>query len=833
MTNDILVLVILIAVGVLGGATLLIVKALLHAQQRRIYEHDIFSITIPQFAEGDGNDKRSSVKERLSHVENLFASLASLPSQRGFRAYFYGRSDHFSLEMVVHEGAIRFYAALPSRMSQFFIQQVQSVYPHAYFEHVIDYNIFQPQGAVLGGYLVQRRNFVYPIKTFMSFEHDPLEAVMSALSKIPSDNGAAIQLILRSAPRSWHKVSRNVISEVYKGVSLDQAVKHNQSAATGLSKLASVLQGMFGIFGASFSSQKKPDMPSPRQLQGPSPKDQLAIKSIEEKNTKGGFEVNIRIIAAAQDVHRAETHLGNIMNAFGQYSIYESGNAFKPYYAGRQEKIIQEFIYRYFEPRASMLLNAEEVNSIFHLPEAIQSPHIAWLKAKKAPPPDVLPDEGIIIGRSVYREQTIDVRIKDADRRRHMYIVGQTGTGKSVYMRNLAIQDIQRGKGICVIDPHGDLIEAILSTIPDERAKDVIVFDPSDTDRPLALNMLEFHTVEQKSFVVNEMINIFDKLYDLKQTGGPMFEQYMRNTMLLMMEDPNSGSTLLEIPKVLADDKFRKYKLSKATNPVVKDFWEKEAQKAGGDASLANMVPYITSKLNQFITNDIMRPIISQQYSSFNFREVMDSQKILLINLSKGRIGDMNSALLGMVIVGKILMAALSRVDIDEDQRKDFYLYIDEFQNFVTDSIAIILSEARKYKLNLIMAHQYINQLIKNTNTSVRDAVFGNVGTMIAFRIGVDDAEVLKQQFAPVFNAFDLINIEKYNFYIRMLIDNQNPPPFSCVSIPAPLGDPKRAHMLREMSRMTYGRSRQEVEHEILERTKIAYPAATPLPPIA
>lgn len=835
MISELTLALLLLAALSLGGITLFILKQILHRSQARQYEQDILFITIPQFSGTDpGREQQVPARERLAHVETLFATLASLHAQRGLRSYLYGRTDHFALEMVAQNGTISFYAALPKGMSQFFIQQVQAVYPHAYFEPVVDYNIFQPQGAILGGYLVQRRSFVFPIKTYMSLEHDPLEAITAALSKIPTNGGAAVQLILRSAHKSWHSVSRKIISEAYKGTPLDQALKHNQTITTGFSYVTKIFSMLFSIFGATFTAQqKKSDMHPLREPQGLSPKDQPGIKSIEEKNAKGGFDVNLRVVVAAPNAQLAEQHLANIMNAFGQYSIYEYGNAFKPLYVGSQEKTIQNFIYRHFEPRAAMLLNSEEITSIFHLPQGLMTPHINWLKAKKAPPPVDMPTEGILIGRSVYRNESIDVRIKDADRRRHMYIIGQTGVGKSVLMQSMAIQDIQRGKGVCVIDPHGDLIDTILSTIPDERANDVIVFDPADTDRPLALNMLEFHTPEQKTFVVNEMINIFDKLYDLKTTGGPMFEQYMRNTMLLMMEDPSSGSTLLEIPKVLADDKFRKFKLSKATNPVVRDFWEKEAQKAGGDASLANMVPYITSKLNQFITNDIMRPIISQQKSSFNFRQVMDEQKILLINLSKGRIGETNSALLGMVIVGKILMGALSRVDIPEESRKDFYLYVDEFQNFVTESIAIILSEARKYKLNLTMAHQYINQLVKNNNTSVRDAVFGNVGTMVAFRVGPDDAEALKNQFAPVFDAFDLINIDKYNCYVRLLVDNQNPPPFSCAPIKPAGGDPKRAHLLRERSRNTYGRPREIVEQEILERTKIAYPAPTPLPPIA
>jgi len=432
-----------------------------------------------------------------------------------------------------------------------------------------------------------------------------------------------------------------------------------------------------------------------------------------------------------------------------------------------------------------------------------------------------MPAEGVLLGQNSFRNVLTPVRIAKDDRQRHMYIIGKSGTGKSVLQANLIIQDINNGEGVCVIDPHGDLVDSVMEHIPAERADDVILFDPGDMERPISLNMLEFTNPEQKTFVINEMITIFDKLYDLKATGGPMFEQYMRNAMLLMMEDVESGSTLLEVPKVMADASFRKYKLSKCVNPVVKDFWEKEAEKAGGEAALANMVPYITSKLTPFVSSDLMRPIISQQKSSFNFRELMDNRKVLLIKLAKGKIGDMSANLLGMIVVGKLLMAALSRVDLPSEERKDFYLYIDEFQNFITDSIAIILSEARKYKLCLTVAHQYIGQLVKGNDTRIRDAVFGNVGTMVAFRIGPDDAEMVAKQFAPVFNEYDLINVPRYNAYVKLLIDNQNSRAFNFAPYAPVSGDKAMVEKIRQLSRLKYGRDRAQVDAEILARMRL------------
>jgi len=374
------------------------------------------------------------------------------------------------------------------------------------------------------------------------------------------------------------------------------------------------------------------------------------------------------------------------------------------------------------------------------------------------------------------------------------------------------------------MDPHGDLARKALSFVPKERAEDVIYFNPADADRPMGLNMLEYDESrpEQKTFVVNEMLKIFDKLYDLKSTGGPMFEQYMRNAMILVMDHPESGSTLLEIPRVLTDEKFRTMKLRYCKTEVVRNFWIKEAQKAGGEASLANMVPYITSKLTPFITNDLVRPIIGQQKSAFNVREVMDSQKILLLDLSKGKLGDLNAYLIGMVMVGKIVGAALGRTDIPEDERKDFYLYIDEFQNFITDSMAVILSEARKYALDLIIAHQFIGQLDQGGDTSVKDAVFGNVGSMFIGRIGPDDAEFLEKEMAPTFSAFDLVNVEAYTWNTKILIDNGTTKPFNMNANPPTEGDETLVDAIRQLSRLKYGRDADIVNAEISQRMKAA-----------
>ena len=503
-------------------------------------------------------------------------------------------------------------------------------------------------------------------------------------------------------------------------------------------------------------------------------------------------------------------------NAFTQFE-YTGVNSLRVKKRMKNSTIAFDYIFRNFDDDHSLLLSTEEVASIFHFPISVtETPKIKWLKAGIAAPPINIPKEGLILGYNDYRGVKTDIRVTDNDRRRHMYIVGQTGTGKSNFIEAMAKWDAKQGHGFCFIDPHGDAIESILECIPRERADDVILFDPSDIERPIGLNMLEFDPKhpEQKTFVINEMIGIFDQLYDLKATGGPMFEQYMRNAMLLIMEHPESGSTLMEISRVLADEEFRRMKLSHCANPIVRDFWTKEAEKAGGEAALANMVPYITSKLTTFISNDIMRPIISQQVSGIDFREIMDGGKILLVNLSKGKIGEINARLLGMVIVGKILMSALSRVDTPEEERKDFYLYMDEFQNVTTNSIAQILSEARKYRLNLVIAHQFIAQL----KEEISKAVFGNVGSMVALRVGPEDAEFLEKQFAPVFTKHDLMSIDNYQCIVRLLMNSELTKPFNIKTLRSASGDREIAQAFKELSRLRYGRDATIVNREILGR---------------
>lgn len=790
--------------------------------RNRFLDYVVFLVRLPKEKPKDQEKDLSvqQLREEIARGETIFSAIGGLRAQKGIWYWLIGRSDQFSMEIVASKKQIAFYVAVPRKNARYIEQQIQAHYPEAMMEVVPDYNIFGEKSIVKASYVQTKRSFVYPIKTYNKLETDALSSLINVMSQLNETESIAVQYLVRSSTKKWHRKITKIFRLIRKGKPLHEAMK-----ITGTFQVLYFFIDFFSVVFMSKSREKEKMQNNSMMRQNQM--DEVILKNLEEKNGKAGLDTNIRIVVSGDLEDRVDLLLSNTVSSFSQCNYYEYGNQFSNDRRTRP-KLIEDFIYRRFDEKISSILNTEELSTIFHLPlKWLETPNIMWLTAKYAPAPTNIPAEGIMLGYNVYRGQKKEIRFKRDDRRRHTYIIGKSGVGKSVMISNMAIQDVLNGEGVCIIDPHGDLVQDVLERIPAERAEDVIYFSPADIERPLALNLLEFDPKypEQKTFAINEMIKIFDKLYDLKATGGPIFEQYIRNAMLLIMSDPDSGSTLMEIPKVLSDPDFRRMKLERCKDPTVVDFWRKEAEKAGGDAALANVVPYITSKLTSFISNDMMRPIIGQQNSSFNFREIMDKQKILLVNLPKGQIGEMNAYLLGMIIVGRILVSALSRTDMPKEQRKDFYLYIDEFQNFTTDSISAILSEARKYGLNLIIAHQYIGQLVKNNDTQIKDAVFGNVGTLVSFKIGSEDADDIEKEMAPVFNQFDLLNIDAYNAYVKLLVDNSATRPFS-IKTPWPLPGVRRedlASKIKTLSRLKYGQDRNIIEAEIMRRARSTF----------
>lgn len=746
-----------------------------------------------------GEPEKHDPKEIMLGMEQLYAAFAAIKTD-------FWHEMRYGVPHIVFEAALPhigqeviFYAAIPRMYAQFMTNQIHSLYPSAKIDQVEDYNIFHPTGVSAGSILSQGKHQVLSLRGYAEFGKDPLEIITGAFSKLKhTGDGAAVQIVITPTRHPQYKAGKEVAQRIRGGASLKSALV---SAGDGFGKIVS-------------GSRVQPSSDGKQQAG-----DEELARHIEEKASHPAFDVNIRLVASAAAPQEADTILRGLEAAFAQFGS-PHGNEFKfrRVSGSELETMLYQFSFRMFSERHAMYLSTRELATLFHFPYAgFSQPNVLYLKSREAPPPVELPASGLCIGSSVFRGAQHNVFITDDDRRRHMYVIGQTGTGKSTLLKEMARQDIEAGRGVCFIDPHGQDVEALLAAVPDHRAGDVIYFNPGDIDRPMGLNFLEYDTrfPEQKSLIVNELLDIFNKLYNMSVAGGPMFEQYFRNATMLVMEDPSSGNTLLEVERVMVDKAFRDYKLSRSANIVVNTFWQKIAEKAGGEASLQNMVPYITSKFDTFLASDIMRPIIAQEKSSFSFRSAMDEGKILLINLSKGRLGELNSALLGLIIVGRILIAALSRVDIaDESKRRDFYLYIDEFQNVTTKSIATILSEARKYRLNLIIAHQFLGQLEED----IRKAVFGNVGTMVAFRIGTEDGEFMERQFSPVFSARDLMNIDNRNAYVRLLIHGQTSRPFNIKMFSPKAVDMGKVERIKELSRMRYGRPRTEVEAEIQSR---------------
>lgn len=746
---------------------------------------------------------QQQLQELIARMENVFATFGSLKPQEGVGAWFSGRSDHVSCEIVIDQEKILFYVVTPQKWQAFFEEQIHAQFPFASIDEVLDYNIFSPTGVILATHLVLRRSSAFALKTYKKLDSDPMNALTNALAKVEAGDGACIQMLLRPVDGSWRKYGVRIASQMQQGKKLSDV------------ETGSVWGEVWKVIKSLGAGTKDPNKPD--KTYSLSPLEQEMVKGIEEKAAKAGLETCMRVIVSGKTPDKAQRYMNDILGAFGQFNVYEYGNSLKKEMPRFQSGIIHDVIFRQFSESHKMVLNTEELASIFHFPlPSTETPKIAWLMSRKAVPPSNIPTEGILLGTAKYRNHSYDIRMKPADRRRHSYIIGKSGSGKTEFMKGLIRQDIEAGRGVCLIDPHGDFAEEVLALVPKERAEDVIFIDPADYDRPMGLNMLEFDPryPQMKTFVINEMLKIFDKLYDLKATGGPMFETYMRNAILLLMDHPESGNTLMDIPRVLADEDYRNMKLSHCTSVEVHDFWTKEALKAGGEASLQNMVPYITSKLASFIYNDYMRPVVGQEKSAFNMYDAMNEQKIILMKLSKGKVGDLNAYLLGMIMVGKILDGALKRGDMDAKDRKDFYLYIDEFQNFLTDSISVILSEARKYGLNLIIAHQFIGQLTgSGGDTKIRDSIFGNVGSMFAFRVGSDDAEFLEKEFAPVFSAYDLVNVEAFTCNAKILIDNTASRPFNFgprYYPPKPTNE--LTTLMKELSRRKYGVPRAMVE---------------------
>lgn len=725
---------------------------------------------------------------KIDAAEQMFSSLASI--RKSGRLSFLRRQPHVSFEIVGMPSDIRFYVHVSKKLQDLVEKQINGAYPDAEIvvvdeqaakqrkENLIgnEYNIFEEGGKVAFTSLRLKGVDYQPIKVYKDLPVDPLSSITSVLAKMTEGEGAALQVLVSPADGNWKKAGRSYLTKTKKAEANPETAKYAAD---------------------------------PKELE-----------AIENKISKPGFNVVIRIVVSSSSKEAAQAHLNNIVSTFSQF---DGINSFKKNKHRFKSLFITDFIYRYLPIRnQTSVFSSEELATIFHFPnKSVSTPNIYWMSAKRAPAPAHVPDKGLYMGKSTYRGLSRPVHMSLDDRRRHMYIIGKTGTGKSEFLKDMIMQDIRGKQGLAVIDPHGDLIEDILPMIPPERAEDVVLFDPSDTKRPMGFNMLEAQTEEQKHFVVTSIIGLMYKLFDPNKTGiiGPRFEHAIRNAMLTVMYE--EGSTFVEVVRVLTDSAYVQELLPKVQDPIVRRYWTDQIAQTS-DFHKSEVLDYIVSKFGRFVTNKMIRNIIGQSESAFNFRKVMDEGKILLVNLSKGKIGEENSSFLGLVLVPKILVAAMSRQDMPKDQRRDFFLYVDEFQNFATPDFAQILSEARKYRLNLIVANQFIGQM----EEEVKNAIFGNVGSLVSFRVGVTDANYLQHEFQPTFTEADLINVERFNVYIKTIVNGEPVSPFSMdltrdLSREQEAANPRVSELVRELSRLKYGRDAAVVEAEIAQRARL------------
>ncbi len=760
----------------------------------------LFEVSLPEEEEEEGKQPKE-LKVLISKMEQFYAGMLSISSQD------LSDDNCFSIEIANANGSPEtiFYVSVPTYRASLFQKQMLSVFPDAKIRETSDdFNIFNEGGVSLGSYATSGSKPIFPLKTYEDFDYDPLNVILNAFSKIKREGeGASLQVIFKPAGNGYAQRYKMALEEIHNGIPVKRATALPETVAGHV----------FDIAKDIFYSDKKREADKKKHV------DDIAVEQIKKKLESQIVEINIRVMASGASQKDAETVLHEVESAFNQFNNAQGNHlVWKHVEGSKLFELEKDFTFRIFSPDLKIPLNIRELTSILHFPQKVDTaPELRQAKAGTAPAPMGLSEKGTLLGINKNRNTDTKVFMTAEDRLRHMYVIGQTGTGKTTLLKNMITQDILNGEGVCFIDPHGSDIQDILSIIPKERYEDVIYFDPASIERPMALNMLEYdrNYPEQKTFVVNELFSIFQKLYGANpESMGPMFEQYFRNATMLVIEDPDSGSTLLEVSRVMANKAFRELKLSRCKNPVVVQFWREVADKAGGEASLANIVPYITSKFDVFLANEIMRPIIAQEKSSFNFRDVMDNKKILLVNLSKGRLGDINANLIGLILVGKILMAALSRVDSFGKDLPNFYLYIDEFQNVTTNSIAQILSEARKYKLSLTVAHQFIAQL----EDDIKDAVFGNVGSIATFRVGAEDAEYLVKQFEPVFTQKDIMNLDNHNAYLKLLSGGKPLKPFNIETLAPPKGNLDIVPKLKELSYLKFGRPREEVEEEVMKK---------------
>ncbi len=759
-------------------------------------------------------------------AEQMFASL------HGLLRFTPDTQEHISLEIASNIDGIRFYVYAPRQFKSFVESQIYAQYPTAEIREAVDYSrSIAASSHVVASEVTLSKDFIFPIKTFRDFEVDPLAAITSALSSISAGEQVWVQILIRPVEDFWQARGNDYVKMVREGVepvSLDPSRiiidvgKHMISVGTNI-----IPYMMKGPTPPPLPGSDRP-APPPRLSAG----QELELKMIENKLSKIGFETKIRLVGVGLTPDVAKGKLSGILASLKQFTTANLNGFIADPDSPSTEAVVTSFQQRVFpeaEP-GNFILTIEELASIFHLPNiSVETPTISWTRAKKGEPPLNLPSEtstGVnVVGETMYRDVQTRFGIKKADRRKHVYIIGKTGTGKSTLIKNMIIQDMRAGEGVAVLDPHGQLIDELLEFVPENRVEDVIIFNPADADYPVSLNMLEMVDTRQRTLMGDALVDVFKKYFE--NSWGPRLEYILKNCILTLLEVPNTS--LLSITRMLTDKDYRKFIVEKINDPQMKSFWNQEfAKMEQNERLITEAISPIQNKVGQFLNSELIRNIVGQAKSTIKVDEIINSRKLFFVNLATGRIGANNTALLGSMIVSQLQFAAMRRVDIPEESRQDFFLYADEFQNFATDSFSVVLSEARKYRLDLTVTHQYIEQMPE----TVRDAIFGNVGTLICFGVGPQDAHFLEREFTPVFLEGDLMNLGKHEIYLKLQVDDVATRPFSARSLSPYQNSTNLREKAIHISRTKFSRPVERVEKMIKKWTETKFrPGQPPQPP--
>jgi hypothetical protein len=772
------------------------------------HEHCLLMLEIP----------RTNDKNELA-AEQMLASLHGILRSKKELRFSGTLQEHISLEIAAINQRIRFYVWMPKHLQAFVEGQIYAQYPtvQIYEQHEDYANRNMHQTVIHTADLTLIDNETIPIKTFPSFEVDPLAAITATLAKLDKeDEEVWIQIIARPIPDTWHKKGAKTASRIRSGAGVFSG---GGGALTYAGELLAALAR------PPTQDGKAPEM---------SDRDKTRVTAIEEKSRKLGYQVKIRLLYAGHDQHTARLRMQALVGAFKQFNTTNL-NGFEAKHPSYNREKQYEFVTRLFIDRG-FILNIEELASLFHLPHTtVETPNIVWATVKTAEPPPNVPvqvqgqEEAVsLLGVTNFRGDNQIFGMNRKDRSRHVYILGQTGTGKSGSLELFTLSDIYYNQGFAVVDPHGDYAQDMLKYIPANRIDDVVYFNPADTAFPIGFNPLQVNDPTLKGHTTSELVGVLKRLF--ADSWGPRLEYILRYTLLALIDYPNS--TMLDITRMLTEKKFRQDVISCVDDPVVKNFWVTEFA-SWNDKFASEAVAPVLNKVGAFTANPMIRNILGQPKSTFDIRKIMDEGKILIVNLSRGLMGEDNAGIIGAMMVTKIQLAAMSRADIPEPERRPFYLYVDEFQNFATDSFAVILSEARKYALNLTIANQYISQM----SQPVRDAVFGNVGTILSFRISPDDAPFLTKYFEPQFEPGDIIQQHNRHFITSMTINGEKAPAFSAKTLNLPPQPTSYVSQIIELSRQRYAVERAVVEKIIREsiegRQSVQAPKPQPALPAA